>query len=133
MTAAVPDVKQIVYGIFFDAPEPTCIYIGTTARPVLERFKEHKRNAKKPWTTKQLYYYIRQHNLLDRIYPVVLDERTSNTTGEWEDWWMEQFTTLGHPLQNAKRGNKTLTSKSSELDKLFKTINRKMEAELGLR
>lgn len=57
-----------IYGLFFNDPEPKCIYIGVTSRTIEERFKEHSRDMRDASTTKDLYFYIRQKGIADRVY-----------------------------------------------------------------
>lgn len=126
--------KHTVYGIFYDDPEPICIYVGVTKRPITERFAEHRRNAKDTSTTKPLYFYIRKHNLHSRIYITALEEADGdfNHAGKvlWEAWWIRELEYAGHPLQNVAAGNKQPVRKKQTIHDLYKQINKQISKQV---
>lgn len=111
-----------LYGLWYDDPEPKCLYIGVTTRTVEERFKEHYKGMCDPGSTKDLYFHIRQKGIdPDRVYPTLVAEIDDGLdTDQWEDFWVFELITAGHPLQNSIRGNKRIAKKRGESLNLLK-------------
>lgn len=114
-----------VYGLFVDDPEPTCIYVGTTGRDVKVRLAEHKRNARKGKIDKQLYFFMRKQNIIERVYIEVLEstDDVENVTF-WEDDWIKLLEEDGHPLKNAKGGNAKVVRPKDAFKAMYDEINR---------
>lgn len=123
---------QYVYGIFTKNEPIECLYIGTTTNPD-KRLQAHLNGINNPGSTKSLYFYCRQRGLTTRkeIELVVLQYAENDDMGDmWEDAYMTEYIRLGHPIQNEKRGNKSITKSSSPSEKEYKIANRRTSRKL---
>lgn len=103
------------------------IYVGRTRKTRGERLKEHKRDAQRGTIKKPLYEFMRENNLIDKIYEMELGDEGEFTEDDFVVLLLEE----GHQLLNAKRGDSVIPKpkQTNPINKLFREVNRKIAKE----